>query len=804
MKVSLSWLTQYVDVDMPSGDLGHMLTMAGLEVEAVEDRYAHLSTVVAGRIVDSTPHPEADKLSVCRVDAGGREYAVVCGAPNAAPGLVAPLALPGTELPDGTEVGEARIRGVLSSGMLCSEAELALGPDAGRLLELDADTPVGKNLADALGLSDTVFEIGLTPNRPDCLSVVGVAREVAAITGKPLRTPEMTLPEGVGDAASETSVTIEAPEHCPRYVARLVKGVKIGPSPKWLADRLLSVGMRPINNIVDITNFVMMELNQPLHAFDFNRLEEHRIVVRTADEGERFTTLDSQERVLTADTLMICDGGRPVAVAGVMGGENSEIVDTTEDVLIESAWFNPASIRRTARRMGLSTDASHRFERGTDPEGCVRAADRAAQLMVEVAGGSLVRGVVDAYPRPWEPPVVELSVDRCNMLLGNRFSRREIEGYLEAVGIRIEPGGGDTVTARPPSHRVDIFRPEDLVEEVARLWGYDNIPVTSPVMAMDAAEPDPRRLMRDRLRTVMVGLGFYEAVNYSFTHGTSPDRLNVPEGDRVRARLPLRNPLSEDQSVMRTSMIPGMLISMARNLNQNVRDLRLFEVGKVFFADTGESLPEEVEKLALLVCGTRYGTTWAHKEAPVDFYDIKGVCEGLFSALRIGYVRWRRPEGGEAAWLRPGYGAVIEAGGYVLGSAGQVDPEVLKAYEVKTPAFVAELDVAGLLTLLPDTVTYEPLPRFPATSRDVTLILDKAVDAQSVLDTVTGRNEDLVESVAVIDVYEGKPIPEGRKSLTVRVTYRSPERTLTDDEVNPLQQAITDGLIEAHKAELPG
>jgi phenylalanyl-tRNA synthetase beta chain len=800
MKISLDWLSEYVDADMPPETLAHKLTMAGLEVEAVLDRYAPLRTVVAARILSEAPHPEAPGLKILSVDTGKGGASVVCGAPNARAGLVAPLALPGTVLADGKTVAESKVRGRMSFGMLCSEAELGIGINKSGLLELPKDARPGAPLAEVLNLKDTVFEIGLTPNRPDCLSALGIAREVSALTGKPLRMPDTSLPQGQGDAAKETSVTIEAPDHCPRYAARLLKGVTIGPSPKWLAERLLAVGQRPINNIVDVTNFVMLETGQPLHAFDFNRLEERRIVVRLASEGEKFTTLDNETRTLTADTLMICDGKRPVAVAGVMGGANSEIRADTKDVLIESAWFNPTSVRKTAKRLGLATEASHRFERGTDPLGCVRAADRAAKLMLEAAGGALVSGVVDTWPRPYKAPAIPLSTARCNALLGSSHTREAIAGYLASVGISTVKGEGDTLVATPPSHRVDVSRAEDLVEEVARLWGYDNIPVSAPSMRMDAVAPHPARALRATLRNILCGSGFYETIHYSFIHPAAPDRLRASGESPLRRQLPVQNPLSEDQGVMRTSLLPGLLETMARNLNQNVRDLKIFENGKVFFANAGNALPEEKEKLCLLMCGSRQGLTWHGKEEAVDFYDVKGAVEGLLGGLRITGVEWKRPPAGAAPWLKPGFGALAVAGSAVIGTLGEMCPETLRAFGVKVPAFVAELDVETLGNLLPEKISCVPLPRYPATWRDSSLVLDKAVTAGAVLDHARNTGGELLETAGIVALYEGKPIAEGKKSLSIRATYRAPDRTLTDEEANAAHGALMLSLLGEFKA----
>ncbi len=496
MKVSLSWLKDYIAINMDSEQLAESLTMAGLEVDSVSDRYAYLDSVLVGRIDHVKPHPNADKLTICLVNTKDRDWSVVCGAPNVEEGMLAPLAKPGTVFPDGSRLGKSVIRGESSEGMLCSEAELGLGIDKSGIMSLDSSLNVGDRLADALGLLDTVFELDLTPNRPDCLSIIGIAREIAAIQKTPLKYPDYTIEDKADTIHKISSVKIEAPDHCPRYSARLVENVKVKSSPFWLQDRLLSIGLRPINNIVDITNFVMMETGQPLHGFDFDFLAENRIVVRTAAEGEKFITLDDKERTLGADTLMICDGAKAVGVGGVMGGLNSEIKATTTRVLIEGAYFNPVSIRKTSKKLGLGTDASHRFERGVDPEGTIRAVNRAARLMVELGQGTLIEGSIDEYPNPQSVKSISLSTRRTHRLLGINLEAGRIKELLESIEFKVEnitsEDGDERLDVIAPTFRVDISRPEDLMEEVARLSGYNNIPTSFPKMPAEGQNPGPQ------------------------------------------------------------------------------------------------------------------------------------------------------------------------------------------------------------------------------------------------------------------------------------------------------------------------
>lgn len=805
MKVSLSWLRSYVDVEMDVAEMAERLTRVGLEVDSVVDRFAWLADVRVGRLAEVSPHPNADRLSLCTVETGEGTARVVCGAANVRSGMLAPFAAPGVRFPTGRVLEKSAIRGETSEGMLCSAAELDLGGDASGLLELDAGLSVGAPLKEALGLRDPVLEIELTPNRPDCLSVLGVAREVAAFEGKRVRPPEFPLPPAVGSVFERTSVTIEDPEHCPRYAARMVENITVGPSPDWLRDRLLSVGLRPINNLVDVTNFVMMETGQPLHAFDHDRLEEGRIVVRTAAEGERFTTLDGKERTLAGDMLMICDGKRPVAVGGVMGGLNSEIEDHTRNVLIESAYFDPVGIRRTAKRLGLSTDASHRFERGVDPEGALRALDRAAALMAELGEGTLLEGTVDERPIVVGPKPIALGAGAVNRHLGTRLDREEIAQYLRSIEFEAVPEPDpDRLTVTPPSFRVDVTRPEDLMEEVARLWGYDRIPVTFPALPADGAPPAPRVALRNRLRDRMAGFGFAEAVSYSFIDPAAMDRLRIgPEDDR-RRQLPILNPISEEMAVMRTTLLPGLLDVARRNLARGNRDLRLFEVGKVFFSNGSDRLPDEFEWAGGLWTGLRVEAGWHTPDAPCDFFDLKGVLDALLTGLGVAGVRFSGLPDADCDALRPGHAAILRLDGAEIGRIGEVHPEARAAYDLGQPVFVFELDLEAISDRTSDVQQAVPLPRFPAVFRDVTLVLDRNVEAADVLDRVRKGGESLVEDAWLFDVYAGEKIPAGRKSLSLRIVYRSPQETLTDERVSPVHERISAMLLSSFNAAFPG
>ena len=635
MKLSLNWLQTLVDVDMTVAELDDALTMAGLEVEGVEAPFEHLDAVTVGRIFDITPHPGADKLRLCKVDIGTPEpLSVVCGAPNIYENMRAPLAPAGTVMPDGTKLKKGKIRGEVSEGMLCSASELAIDGDASGILDLPKDAEVGTSLPAALGLDDTVLEIGLTPNRVDCASVMGLAREVAFLGKKALKKPETGLPAGVdtfGKLEDLATVSIEATNACTRFAARLIFDVTVGPSPEWLKARLAAAGLRPINNIVDITNFVMLETGQPLHAYDYDRVAGHRLVARMAKDGETFVTLDDKEHALTAETLMICDGEKPVGIAGIMGGQNSEVSDTTRKIFLEAACFDAPTVRKAARRMGIQTDASYRFERGVDPEGTVYALDRAAALMAELGQGTLVEGLIDENPTPHERLVIPVTADFINKRVGIDLSADEMIALLEAVEFEITRDA-DTLFVTVPGFRVDVFRKEDISEEVARLYGYNSIPTSFPELPAETLNELPSVAIRHKVQDLMAGFGFREAINYSFVGRDSADKLLLAEDSPLRKTVDLLNPISEDLAVMRTTLVPSMMETVSRNVAQQEKDLRLFEVGNTFSPVEGEALPVETEWLSIALTGNRTAEAWNTKATPCDFFDLKGVVEALFAA----------------------------------------------------------------------------------------------------------------------------------------------------------------------------
>jgi phenylalanyl-tRNA synthetase beta chain len=665
---------------------------------------------------------------------------------------------------------------------------------------LDPDLPLGISLEKVLPLEDWVFDLNITPNRADCLCMIGVAREVAALTGQSLRYPPEKKFAAPIDADQQTSVIIERPDLCPRYVAKLIFGVKISPAPFWMRRRLQCVGVRSINNIVDATNYVMLELGQPLHAFDFDRLEERGIVVRTANPGEFFTTLDGVMRPMPEEALMICDRKKPVALAGIMGGLNSEVQAETTNILLESAYFDPMGIRRTSKRIGLTTEASLRFERGVDPNGCLRAADRAAALMAELGEGSLARGAVDNYSRKIEPPKVFLRVSRVNEILGTSIRSQEIQKYLHNLQLEVEPQGADVFQVIPPTFRVDLQREIDLIEEVARLEGFDRIPVTLPSGRVSAEKKTKMQRAAGRARNLLSAFGFWEVITYSFISPKVLQDLKLSFPDKRARPLRIHNPLSDDQSVMRTTLIPGLLQTARNNAHRQNLDLKLFELGRVFFPREGPDLPEEVEAISGLLTGLREEETWSKPKAECDFFDLKGALENLFNGLGVAGYQFL-PERNEP-FLHPGKACRVELNEQSLGIMGEAHPDVGDAFELKPRIFLFELNFKKLVESIKERRYFKALPRFPAVSRDLALIVDEKIAAGDLLHTLWQANTGLIAEIKIFDLYRGKPIPSGKKGLAFRLKYQREERTLTDAEVNEFHQKMIELLAKQHGAIL--
>ena len=802
MRISLRWLRELCPVSLSDDEIARRLTLAGLEVEGRESRSIG-SGVVAARVVSRTPVEGSDHLSVCQVDDGKGTHQVVCGAQNYAAGDVVPLAQPGATLPNGLQIKKAKLRGVESNGMLCSQRELGLSDDHAGLMILPRDSRLGAPLDELLGLPDTVFEINVTPNRPDALSHLGIARELSALTGVPVRIPR-TQP--AGDAKVPAHVHDEDPARCPRYLARVIEGVKVGPSPLPIQERLRSCGVRPISNVVDATNLALLELGHPLHGFDLDRLAGEKIIVRRAAEGETMTTLDGKERKLTADDLVIADAEKPVALAGVMGGQTSEVSASTTRILLESAMFEAKGIRRTARRHGLHTEASHRFERGMDEKTAALAADRGAELIAQLAGGRVLPGAIDRYPAPLPQTQVWVRPARVSALLGSEVPAREVEQLLGALQLEPLDGNPERRLWGVPSWRRDLTREIDCIEEVARLRGYDAIPIETPKAGVgETAAILPQARVKSAARASLEAGGFDEVLNYSFL----PER-DLLALDPAAQFLRVANPLTVEQGVMRTSLWPGLLRNLGHNLSRGLRDLRLYELGRIYLPAPDPRHPDgplawpvwEPDHLALATTGRRAPKGWTGGGEASDFYDLKGAVEELCEAMGIAGVRFAPAQ---VPPLHPASASEILVAGRRAGVLGQLHPTAAAHFEVPPQTFVAELNWQALLGAATALHGFHGLPKFPAVARDLAFVVAAAVPAEKMLEEIRAADAGkLLEQVTLFDVYRGAPVPEGKKSMAFGLSLRATDRTLTDGEADALCAGIRDRLKSALGAEIRG
>jgi phenylalanyl-tRNA synthetase beta chain len=792
MKISLNWLQELCPVALSDEEIARKLTAIGLEVEGRERR-AIGGGVVAAVVVTRSPISGSDHLSLCQVDDGKGTHQVVCGAQNYAAGDVVALARPGARLPSGIEIRRTKVRGVESEGMLCSPRELGLSDDHAGLMILARDVPVGTPVDQLLGLPDTILEINVAPNRPDALSHLGIAREIAALTGATLHPLEVKLAERSPPASDRARVRIDDAVRCPRYAARVIENARVGPSPRWMARRLESCGIRSINNLVDVTNYVLLEFGHPLHAFDLDRVGGAEIVVRTARPGEKLTTLDGKERTLDPDDLVIADRDRAQALAGVMGGGDSEVSGGTTRVLLESAYFQPASIRRTSKRHALHTEASHRFERGADIEAVPGALDRAAALIAELGGGVVLGGRIDVYPLKAKPRVVALRPDAPSKLLGAEVPVGEAERILSALGFA-KGQGGWTV----PSWRVDVEREEDLIEEIARIRGYHTVPSVLPREPADLLPEPADREVEQRVRGALMGAGFVEVVSYSFVAPSELPWTTVRPYAELGApvdAIALRNPLSVEQSVMRTSIYPGLLRALSHNVRHQVDSVRLYESGRTYAPNPRggvdhQPVATEIAHVAGVLAGLRAGRTWTSPDARIDFFDAKGAVEAILASLGIAGARFVPVE---MSPYHPRASARVElAGGEVVGTLGELHPRSAKALDVPQGAFLFELEVDPLVRAAQLRPKNRPLARFPSVLRDIAVVVDAQLSAEEVRRVILDAGRPLVEDARIFDVYTGKPIPAGRKNLAFALSYRSEERTLTDAEVNDAHARIVD------------
>ncbi|MFA5634400.1 MAG: phenylalanine--tRNA ligase subunit beta [Anaerovoracaceae bacterium] len=795
MLVYKEWLDEYCSVDRSIEEFSDRMIMSGSNIETVEQFGKGIDNIVVGRLESIERHPDADKLLVCIVDVGAEEpVQIVTGAGNVFEGAYVPVILHGGRLPDGTVIKRGKLRGMESSGMLCSAKELGYDdkviPVAHKdgIWILDKEYPLGMDIVEALELSGAVIDFEITPNRPDCLSMVGMAREAAATFDESLRYPDNKCKEEKGNVEDYVSVEINRPELCRRYVARVVTDVKIQQSPWWLQRRLMYAGMRPINNIVDITNYVMLEYGQPIHAFDIRNIKGNRICVDTAKDGELFTTLDETERSLSEDMLLIKDGERSVAIAGVMGGLNSEIVGDTTTIIVESANFQEDNIRSTSKKLGLRTEASSRFEKGVDPELAGTAADRVCYLIELLGAGTVVKGAVDSYPVKKEAAPVEVRLSRVNQVLGIQLSLNELNTIFQSLEMETEMAE-DKIRVLPPSVRLDLSKEIDFVEEAARIYGYDKLPTTLPKGNSESGKTMLQQL-RDLAKDSLVGMGYKEIQTYSFVSPKGVDHIRMAEDSPEREMIKLLNPLGEENSVMRTTLTPNMLEALSRNFTRNIADVRAFELGNTFHKDTGsDGLPTERESLCIACYGEGE-----------DFFTLKGVASELLNKMGIREAEFVSESA--SGTYHPGRCAVIKYNNLTLGVIGELHPDVMETYDIAAKTWCCELDFSRLAEAANTEHYYSPLPKYPSTSRDISMLVDEDVTVASMKTIIQNNGSGLLEKVELFDIYRGKQVPEGKKSASFTLTYRAPDRTLTDSQTNEVHESILKALSEELNAVL--
>lgn len=799
MKISLNWIKEYVNLhDISTEEIIEKLTMSGLEVEDYIDQNEKYRGIIVGFVKEIKKHPDADKLTVCTVFDGNSDVQVVCGAPNVVEEQNVAFAPIGSVIPKGNmEMKKVKIRGVESFGMICAEDELELSDDHSGIMILNDEFLPGTSISDALKLNDVILEIAITPNRPDALSHIGIARDLSAIFNRDLRIPKLDYQESQKEIKQLASVEIEDKINCPRYSAKVITGLTIKESPEWLKNKLKKIGLRPINNVVDVTNFVMYELGQPLHAFDLDRIAGKKIIVRSLTEELKFTSLDSKERILPAGSLMICDGDREVAIAGVMGGENSEVTNSTKNILIESAYFNPASIRRTSKKLQLATDSSYRFERGTDPSNTIFAAQRAAQLIVSIAGGEIAKGVIDEYAFKIKQTEITFRLAIMKKLLGYEIPKADVINIFQRLGINLLKDLGESLQVIIPTYRPDIEREADLIEEVARISGYDKIPVIEKVSITLHKRKDDFEF-EDKIRESLVALGFNEMVNNPL----------IPEKDAKLTGNPIKisNPQSLDMAYLRTSLLVSALPVISNNIKKGEKDICVFEIGKVF-----ESLKEkinsfsdisEVKKLLLIITGKKQNRQWYSPEVEYDFFDLKGLVKAFFSKFSLDNV------------FNDSYNSIqdkiydyqfnIKSQDSVLGVGGKLNRNILKLFDIDQPVFHFECDLDNLGNLSGKRNKFNELLKYPKVYRDFAFLFDKSINYNSVKHFILKESSDILKNVELFDLFESKEIGDDKKSMAFNLEYFDYNRTLTDEEVDKDFQTLISKIVKYFNAILRG
>ena len=808
MLASIAWLKRYVDIDVTPEELAEKLTRVGLEVESVIHQGQGISGVVTGKVTAIEKNPKSDHLWVCQMDYGSGEIVQIqTGAQNVKQGDIVPVATLGAELPNGMKLKKIKMADVYSYGMLCSAAELGIDnklllPEQREgILILSPDTPIGKDIKEVLGLNDTVLDIDLTANKQDCFCMTGIAREVAAVLGKTLRMPDTSVKEEAGgDIHDMLRVAIEIPELCSRFTSRALKNIKIMPSPDWMQNELRACGVRPISNVVDVTNYVMMELGQPMHAYDYDTLAGHALIVRRGKAGEHLQTLDDQDRPLTPDMITIADTEKAVGLGGVMGGLITEVTDKTTTVILEAAAFNGPSIRRTSKALGLRSEASMRFERGVDIANCHRALNRAAHLLEEMGACETVCGIADAYPVPYKPAVITVTPETINTRIGVEIPKEEMADILHRLQFAVkEENGALVITA--PTWRQDVTCDADISEEIARMHSYDKIESHNPELALRQGKEDPMEEVKGEAEDYLASAGLDEVMTYTFIHPSFVDKMMLKAEDARRSVIRLMNPISDEFGVMRTTMLPSLLNTAAYNLARQAESVKIFEVGRVYLP---KSLPltdhpEERRMIGAVMSGRRNELTWTSGKDSVDFYDMKGVVEGLLEKMQLADYELAACE---ETYMHPGKSCVIKAGGRQIGYFGCLHPTVAAGFDVPEETYVLELELAPLAESALRVPQYTHLAKFPGTSRDIAVVVPKNVTMQELESVLRTNAGELLKGIRVFDVYTGKQVAEGCKSVAFNLTFQAEDRTLTDGEIDPIIKNVVEKVAEAYAAEL--
>lgn len=808
MQAPISWLKEYVDFEQTPEELAHLLTMAGVPVEKIHYPAQAVNNVVTGRIVKMEKHPNADKLSICTVDVGAEKMlTIVTGASNVRVGNVVPVATEGAELPNGVTIRPTQLRGVDSFGMLCSGDELCLNKDLvaieipDGIFLLPENTELGKDVRSAMGWDDAVLEFELTANRADCFSVKGLAREIAALNKKPMKSVILNVRENeTVFSKDQVEVAIEAKELCSRFAVRVLKNIKVGEAPQWMRDRLHKAGMRSINNVVDVTNYVMLELGQPLHAYDQGLVAKQQLIVRKAKQGEKLTTLDNVKRELSAEMLVIADAVQAVGIAGVMGGLATEVTAVTQNVLLEAAAFNGTSVRRTAHALGLRSEASSRFEKGVDVVNLTNALDRAAQLLSGMGACEAAQGIVEEYPEFILQRQIEISPEKANRYLGAKIKWQEMRDILQSLGFEVLTANEESLKLVAPTWRGDITIAVDIYEELARMYGFDRIEAKAPRGEMVRGSERVRQSVIARIKRCLAASGMDETISFSFSNPAVFDKLNLEQNDPLREAVPLLNPITEDFPIMRTTLLGNLLETAVKNLARRNDDLKIYEIGAVYRPKSlpMQELPQEPWRLSGLLSGRRHCVSWCHAEEPVDFYDAKGVVEKVLHDLGLEYELAKTA----AKMYHPGRSAVFKVGGEEIAWVGEVHPLVCESFDIAKRVYIFDVDLDKLIALLSGKIIYKSLPKFPAMERDFALVVKREQEVQEILTAIKEAGGPLLAEVRLFDVYTGEQIENSLKSLAISTVFRDPNKTLSDNDIEVHCKNILSSLENTFAARL--